>query len=190
MVRDERGKRRARDAGHDPGRREDREHPRPERVGIGAADHHIRDGWYRACAESLDGARGDEHGHRRREASDEKADREEREPRAERQRRTEPVGKLAGDDDPDEVREEERAEDPSVEGDPAEVVGDEWHDRRYRERFERDERHVENEAHGEPPPLVHQADIHLNGGLANTPGRHPNDRPADVTSAGRCGERH
>ncbi len=154
MVRDERGDRRARDTWHDPRRREDREHPRPERIGIDATDHDVRDGRYRARAESLDRARRHQHRHRRREAPDQKTDGKEGETGPEWRRGTEAVRELAGDDNPDEGGEKKCAEDPPIKCDSAEVIGDERHDRRDRERFERDEGHVENEAHGEPAPAV------------------------------------
>ena len=155
VIGDKCGKRRTRDAGHDPGRREDREHARPESVRIRTADDDVRDGGYGAGPKPLDGTCPDEDRHRRCEPSDQQADREQPETGAEGDRGAEAIGELTGDDDPDEVRQKERAEDPSVEGDAAEIRDDERHDRRDREGFERHERHVENETRGEAaPPLV------------------------------------
>ena len=104
MVRHEGRERRTRDARHDPGGREDREHARPERVGIGSADDDVRDRRYGTGAKALNRASGDEHRHRRRESSDEQADCEERETGSEWQRGAEAVGELAREDDSDKVR--------------------------------------------------------------------------------------
>ena len=81
---------------------------------------------------------------------------EKRQPRAEGKRGTETIRELAGEDDPHEIREEERAEHPAVERYSTEILRDERHDRRDRKRFKRDERHVENEAHREPAPSLMQ----------------------------------
>ena len=76
VIGDKCGKRRTHDAGHDPGRREDREHARPESVRIRTADDDVRDGGYGAGPKPLDGTCPDEDRHRRCEPSDQQADRE------------------------------------------------------------------------------------------------------------------
>ena len=55
----------------------------------------------------------------------------------------------AGDDDADERAEQERREDPAVQLDAAELVGDDRHDRGDGERLEGDERDGQDEADGQ-----------------------------------------
>ena len=55
------------------------------------------------------------------------------------------VRQLAGDDDAEEAGQEEAAEDPAVQTEPAEVVLDVGHDRRHRHRLERHERDREHQ---------------------------------------------
>jgi len=95
-----------RPSGHDPRGRKDREHPRPQRIGIRAADDHVRDSWYRAGTEALNGACGDENRHRRREPPMRSPTRRAETPRR-TARPTEAIGELACDDDSDEIGEEE-----------------------------------------------------------------------------------
>ena len=146
---DRAGDRRADDAGEDPGGRERREHPRPERIGEGPPDRDIGDRLDRAGTETLEEARGDEDRHRWREAAAEQADREEPETGRERERQPAPVDRPADDDDPDERAEEERGEDPAVELEAAELARDDRHDRRDRQRLEPDERDGQDEAEGQ-----------------------------------------
>ena len=71
---------RADDAGQDPGGRQGREHPRPEPLRQGPPDRDVGDRRDRAGAEALDEPGGDEDRHRRREAADQEAEREQAEP--------------------------------------------------------------------------------------------------------------
>ena len=164
VLADERGERRSGDARDDPRGREDREHPRPQRFGEGAADHDVsgrRDG---ARAETLNRTRRNQYWHRWREPAREKPDDEQQEAEAERHRGSVTVGELPGDDDAGEIREQERAEDPAVKRQPRKILGNQRHDRRYSERLEPDERHVEDEPDRQSAPArVEKSGIHLNG---------------------------
>ena len=145
VLPDRSGDGRADDAGQDPRRRQRREHPRPERFGQRPADGDVGDRLERPGAQALDEAGCHEDEHRRREAADQQADREQAEARGVRHRQTPAVDGAADDDDADERAEEERREDPAVQLDPAELVRDDRHDRRDREGLEADERDGQHE---------------------------------------------
>ena len=76
-------------------------------------------------------------------------------PRPSRERDGQPaaVDRAADDDDADQRAEEERREDPAVELQPAELVGDDRHDRRDRQRFEADERDGQDQAERQRAPV-------------------------------------
>ena len=153
---DRAGERRADDTGQDPGGRQRGEHARPERFGQRPPDRHVRDRLDRAGAQALDEAGADQHRHRRREATDEQADREQAEPGRERDRQPTAVDRAADDDDADQRAEEERREDPAVQlqpAQPAELVGDDRHDGRDRQRLEADQRDGQDEADGQGAPI-------------------------------------
>ncbi len=80
---------------------------------------------------------------------DQEADGEQSEARGERDREAAPVDRAADHDDPDERAEEERREDPAVELEPAELVRDDGHDRRDRQRLEADQGDGQDEAQGQ-----------------------------------------
>ena len=74
-------------------------------------------------AEALDEARADEHLHRRREAADDQADREQADAGRERSAEPAPVDEPADEHDPDQRAEHERGEDPAVKLDAVQLVG-------------------------------------------------------------------
>ncbi len=150
---DDTGDGRPEHAGQHPGRRERREHPRPQPVGQAPSDRHVRDRRDRAGAEALDEPGGDEDLHVRRQPADEQADREEPEPRREGPAEAALVDEPADDGDADQRAEEERGEDPAVQLHPAELARDDRHDGRDREGLEGDERDGEDEADGQGAPL-------------------------------------
>ena len=112
---DETGERRADDAGQHPGRRERREHPRPQPLGQAAPDRDVRDRRDRPGAEALDepGETSTCIDGARPPMSRPMANRPS--PSGERAGQARRVDDAADDRDPDERAEEERREDPAVE---------------------------------------------------------------------------
>ncbi len=115
------------DPGHDPRRREHREHPRLEPLREAAPDRRVRRGPDRAAAEALHEPPDDQDQHRRRQAADQQARREQHEPGRERAVERHPVQRAAREHDAHQVAEEERRVDPAVEREVAELVGDDRH---------------------------------------------------------------
>ena len=146
---DRAGDRRPDHAGQDPGRREHREHARPQVLGESPADGDVRDRLDRAGAEALDEAGGHQEGHGRCEAARQEADGEQPETGGERDRQAAPVDRAADHHDPDERAEEERREDPAVELEPAQLLRDDRHDRRDRQGLEADQGDGQDEAEGQ-----------------------------------------
>ena len=136
---------------HDPCRREHREHPRPQRFRDRPPDRDVARGIDRTGAQPLQEPCGDEDGHRRRQATERQADREQGQPRREGADDRPAIQQAAGHDDADEVAQEERREGPAVVLEPTEVAGDERHDRPGGERLERDERDRQDEAERQRP---------------------------------------
>ena len=117
------------------------------------ADGDVGDRLDRAGAEALDEPGGDQDRHRRRQAADEQADREQPETDRERDGQPAAVDRAADDDDADQRAEEERREDPAVELEAAELVGDDRHDRRDRQRLEADEGDRQDEPERQRAPV-------------------------------------
>jgi hypothetical protein len=119
---------RADHAGQDPGGRERGEHPWPERFGERPPDGDVGDRLDRARTEPLQEPGTDQDRHRRRQAADQQPDREQAE--ADREGDGEPatIDRATDDDDADQRTEEERREDPTVELEVAELLGDDRHD--------------------------------------------------------------
>ena len=184
------GERRADDTGQDPGGRQRGEHARPERLGQRPSDRHVGDRLDRAGAQALDEPGTHQHRHRRCEATDEQADREQAEPGRERDRQSTPVDRTADDDDADQRAEEERREHPAVQlepAKPAELVGDDRHDGRDRERFEADQRDGQDEADGQGASIgAPQAADRVNPGMVHAPSmaRRPPMRHGRPSTAG------
>jgi len=80
------------------------------------------------------------------------------------------AGNAADDDDADQRPEEERGEDPAVELHPAELAGDDRHDRRDRQCLESDQRDGQDEPDGQRASLGRPETVVVGDGLGH--GRH------------------
>ncbi len=152
MLGDEAADRRADDPGHDPGRRQDGEHPRTQAQGQGPSDRDVGDRRDPPSAETLEQAGCDQDRHRRCQTTDQEAQAEEAQADRQRPHQAAPIDQAPEQDDPDEVAQEERTEDPAVQLDLTELAGDDRHRGRDRQRFERYEGDRQDEPEREPPP--------------------------------------
>jgi hypothetical protein len=88
----------------------------------------------------------------RGQPADEQPEREQGDPEQEWAGQAAPIDQQPGDDDPEQVAEEEAREDPAIQVDAAEVLGDDRQDRPDGERLGRDDRDVQDEADRQRPP--------------------------------------
>ena len=146
---DDAGDARADQAGQDPRRCEESEHPGTQGIRIGAADGDVRNGRDSSSPEALDGAGAHKDEHGLCEASYEEADSEQDKAKHERKRRTGDIGPLAGECNPDEAGEEEGAKGPPVQVDVTEVVFGGGKRRGDSERLECDEGDRQDESDGQ-----------------------------------------
>ncbi len=138
--------------GHHPGGGQDGEHARPLVDRERPTDRDVADRRHDAGAESLHESSDDQDGHPGGEPAHQQADGEEDQAEQVRRSGTDPIGPVAGVDDPDHRAEEERRGDPPVPAESAEVALDLGKDRRDGERLEGDERDDGDEADLQRPP--------------------------------------